>query len=178
MAETWNNILYDLKLPVSWLIPAVLISIFVGAVCQIGNRARRFRTCSGKIYLLYAIFFAYVRILIQMTIFSRAPGSRQGISYILLETWGNSAKAHAFFIENIMMFIPLGILLPVIFRKMRKMSWCVGMGFVCSCGIEFVQLMTQRGYCQLDDVVTNTLGGLIGWVIWKGFSKSKMYHRK
>ena len=33
------------------------------------------------------------------------------------------------------------------------------------------QLITQRGYCQLDDVVTNTAGTLIGWVIWKGFSK-------
>lgn len=26
-------------------------------------------------------------------------------------------------------------------------------------------IITQRGYCQLDDVVTNTAGMLIGWII-------------
>ena len=26
-------------------------------------------------------------------------------------------------------------------------------------------------YCQLDDVVTNTVGMLIGWIIWRGFHR-------
>ena len=43
-------------------------------------------------------------------------------------------------------------------------------GFLCSCGIELSQLITQRGYCQLDDVVTNTVGMLVGWGIWKMLS--------
>lgn len=46
-------------------------------------------------------------------------------------------------------------------------------GFVCSCGIELSQLITQRGYCQLDDVVTNTAGMLIGWIIWNRLNKFK-----
>lgn len=32
------------------------------------------------------------------------------------------------------------------------------------------QLITQRGYCQLDDVVTNTVGMIVGWGIWKMLS--------
>ena len=46
-----------------------------------------------------------------------------------------------------------------------------------SVGIEYTQLVTGRGYCQIDDVVTNTVGaaigffvfliGYIGWLIWK-----------
>ena len=40
-------------------------------------------------------------------------------------------------------------------------------GFLCSCGIEITQHITQRGYLQLDDVVTNTVGMFIGWAIWK-----------
>lgn len=35
---------------------------------------------------------------------------------------------------------------------------------------EASQLITQRGYCQLDDVVTNTVGMLVGWGIWKMLS--------
>ena len=29
--------------------------------------------------------------------------------------------------------------------------------------IEGMQLVTERGYCQLDDVVMNTLGGCLGY---------------
>ena len=66
---------------------------------------------------------------------------------------------------------PFGILAPMVFKRMRKMSFCVFIGFLCSCGIEISQLITQRGYCQLDDVVTNTVGMLIGWIIWRGFHR-------
>lgn len=73
-------------------------------------------------------------------------------------------------IENIIMFIPFGLLAPMVFKRMRKVRFCVFIGFLCSCGIELSQLITQRGYCQLDDVVTNTVGMLVGWGIWKMLS--------
>ena len=79
--------------------------------------------------------------------------------------------AHAYFVENIIMFIPFGILAPMVFKRMRNMRFCVLIGFLCSCGIEISQLITQRGYCQIDDVVTNTVGMLVGWGIWRGVSK-------
>lgn len=68
------------------------------------------------------------------------------------------------------MFIPFGFLAPMVFERMRKVRFCVFIGFLCSCGIELSQLITQRGYCQLDDVVTNTVGMLVGWGIWKMLS--------
>lgn len=58
-----------------------------------------------------------------------------------------------------------------VLKQMRKMHFCVLTDFLLSCGIEISQLITQRGYCQLDDVVTNTAGTLIGWTIWKGFGR-------
>ena len=111
--------------------------------------------------------------------FSRESGSRKQISLILFETWGHSVQAHAYFIENIFMFIPFGILAPVLFKRMKKMYWCVLAGFLMSCTIEISQLLTQRGYMQIDDVLTNTAGAMAGWLIWKivtlltGFLKSE-----
>lgn len=32
---------------------------------------------------------------------------------------------------------------------------------------ERLVLKIQRGFCQLDDVVTNTFGALAGWLMWK-----------
>ena len=111
-----------------------------------------------------------IEILMQTAFFSREPGSRQQIDLNLFGTWGQTAIAHAYFIENIIMFIPFGLLAPMVFERMRKVRFCVFIGFLCSCGIELSQLITQRGYCQLDDVVTNTVGMLVGWGIWKMLS--------
>ena len=119
---------------------------------------------------IWTLFLCYWLVLIQTAFFSRESGSRKQISLILFETWGHSVQAHAYFIENIIMFIPFGLLAPMVFERMRKVRFCVFIGFLCSCGIELSQLITQRGYCQLDDVVTNTVGMLVGWGIWKMLS--------
>ena len=50
-------------------------------------------------------------------LFSREAGSRKEISLVLFETWGHSFHMHAMFIENIIMFIPFGVLLPIVLNK-------------------------------------------------------------
>lgn len=113
------------------------------------------------------LFIIYMEVLLQTAFFSREAGSRKGIDLTILSTWGKTAQEHAYFIENIMMFVPLGILLPMLFKKIRKLQYCVLTGFLCSCTIEVSQLITQRGFCQLDDVITNTVGAVVGWMIWQ-----------
>ena len=125
----------------------------------------------ARIRLSCVLLIIYIEILMQTAFFSREPGSRKQIDLHLFGTWGQTAIAHAYFVENIIMFIPFGILAPMVFKRMRNMKFCVFIGFLCSCGIEISQLITQRGYCQLDDVVTNTTGVLIGWIIWRGFHR-------
>lgn len=158
------NILSDFKQPVSYLLPALLLTVAGVLVYKLCRRKARISP-AGILLLIY------IEVLIQTAFLSREPGSRKGIDFSLFETWGQTPVAHAYFIENIMMLIPFGILAPIVLKQMRKMSVCVLTGFLLSCGIEISQLITQRGYCQLDDVVTNTAGTIIGWTIWKGFGK-------
>ena len=72
---------------------------------------------------------------------------------------------HAWVLENILLFLPFGILLPVCLPG-RGHWLTVPAGILCSACIEYIQLRTGRGYCQLDDVVMNGLGALAGWLIW------------
>lgn len=167
MTEVWKTVLHDFSQPAGYLFPAIVISVLARLLWRIGKKKRKCRKYSWKQWGFQVVVLAYVLILIQTAIFSRAPGSRAGMSMRLLETWGSTAKAHAFFIENILMFVPFGILFPVVFDKLRRMWQCVLIGFICSCGIELIQLATQRGYCQLDDIVTNTVGCAVGWMVWK-----------
>ena len=45
------------------------------------------------------------------------------------------------------------------------------LGFMCSVAIESIQFYTGYGFCQLDDVVMNTLGTIIGYLLYAGLYK-------
>lgn len=159
-----KNIILDFEQPVEYIIPAVLITMVGVCIYKIYRRGK-------KLLPSCMVLIIYIEILMQTAFFSREPGSRKQIDLNLFGTWGETPVAHAYFIENIIMFIPFGVLAPMVFKQMRKMRICVLVGFLFSCGIEISQLITQRGFCQLDDVVTNTVGTLIGWMTWNGLDK-------
>lgn len=147
----------------SYLIPAIIFSgcikFAVSWLC--GKKS------TIKHRIPFAFFLAYILVIFRVAFLCREPGSRKAISLVLFETWGHTFHMHAMFVENIIMFIPFGVLLPILFRKFRSGLACVLTGFICSCSIEIVQHITQTGYLQLDDVVTNTMGTLLGWFIWR-----------
>ena len=161
----WTNIIYDFKQLVSYLLPAMVITIMGFSVYKICRKEK------AKIIPACIPLIIYIEILMQTAFFSREPGSRKQIDLNLFGTWGQTPIAHAYFIENIIMFIPFGILTPMVFKQMRRMKFCVLVGFLFSCGIEISQFITERGFCQLDDVVTNTVGTLVGWTIWNILNK-------
>ena len=72
------------------------------------------------------------------------------------------------FYMNVMVFVPLGYLLPYSFCWFRERVWTrpVGVCFLISFFTENMQLMSQRGLYDLDDMISNTLGGLTGQVLY------------
>lgn len=70
------------------------------------------------------------------------------------------------FLGNIILFIPVGILLPVVTEK-ERWYWSVPIGFGFSFLIEVVQLITLRGCFDPDDILLNTFGVIIGFEILK-----------
>ena len=61
---------------------------------------------------------------------------------------------------NVLVFIPVGLSLCLSFKKRR---WVVPLiGFCISFTIELLQLLFQRGCSDVDDVIHNTLGCLVG----------------
>lgn len=65
-------------------------------------------------------------------------------------------------IMNVVVFIPIGLLAGISFRQLSwKRSFVIG--FCLSVGIEILQFMMSRGFSEVDDVMHNTLGCLIGY---------------
>ena len=68
---------------------------------------------------------------------------------------------------NVVMFIPLGFFLPVLFRKLQKI-WksllCVALIITA---VEILQLLTLVGSCDVDDLILNLSGSVIGYGLYK-----------
>ena len=73
---------------------------------------------------------------------------------------------------NALLFVPMGYLLLLWFRRLRKNSWlAVGIfSTVVSVGTELLQEWTGLGMADWKDVLSNALGGGVGVLIVKAFA--------
>lgn len=66
---------------------------------------------------------------------------------------------------NIALFVPLGIFLPILFKRLKWWQ-VILMGFGATCIVELVQPVFGRTG-DVDDVITNTIGAVIGGAVGK-----------
>ena len=67
---------------------------------------------------------------------------------------------------NIALFMPFGFLFPLVFRKKEKFGSVVLAAFLLSCLLEAFQLIFHTGFCDIDDVLLNTTGGVLGYLFY------------
>lgn len=72
-------------------------------------------------------------------------------------------------IPNIIIFIPLGIFIPTVFKKTRKLYKMALIVFLMTFSIEFFQYFIGRS-SDIDDLIANLLGGIIGFGVFKVFN--------
>lgn len=125
-----------------------------------------------KLTLLFFIF-VYLFGVVAVTFLSREPGSREGIDLRLFSTFSSHWVGNVYPIENVIMFIPIGVLLPFLWKKFNQFIFCNLFGFLISLAIEVSQLLTKRGFFQIDDILTNTVGCVIGFGISSLFRACK-----
>ncbi len=110
----------------------------------------------------------YGAYIVELTFLTREPGSRIESNLRFLGTYGADALAQSYMVENLIMLIPLGLLLALLFKKMKRFGWCFLVSLAVTLGIEVGQFITQRGYFQVDDIWLNVLGALIGYLVGLG----------
>ncbi len=72
-------------------------------------------------------------------------------------------------ILNIILFMPMGFLVPAIWTEYRSLKKTILVGFSVSVIIEILQIFTFR-LTDIDDLITNTFGTFLGYYIGKLFS--------
>ena len=96
-------------------------------------------------------------------------GVQQAFSHIRVVKFEDITQVYM----NIMLYVPMGYLLPYVFEyfrarsRVRPVLACLVISFIT----ENMQLIFRRGLYDMDDLLANTLGGLIGQTlyIWVGY---------
>lgn len=70
------------------------------------------------------------------------------------------------YLLNILLFIPLGLLAPLFWQKMTKLTNVMGIASVFTLLIEASQLLNNRR-TDIDDVLLNILGAIVGYGFYK-----------
>ena len=70
-------------------------------------------------------------------------------------------------VGNILIFIPYGIFLPYLFKRMRSFWKTILFGLLTVVCVELLQLVTLRGSCDIDDLILNMIGVLTGYVAYR-----------
>ncbi|MFC0270572.1 VanZ family protein [Metabacillus herbersteinensis] len=125
-------------------------------------------------------FFCYLALLSYLLFFSNYRASVSGtFSYNLLpfktiagyfSTFRGGSPADQFF-GNILAFMPLGFFLPLVTRRSYSAGKILVVSALTSFGIESAQLLFLVGAFDVDDLILNTVGGLFGSFVLKGFVK-------
>lgn len=68
-------------------------------------------------------------------------------------------------ISNVVVFLPLGVLLGVVLTRLAWW-WKLGVAFLVSVALETTQYVLAIGTTDITDVITNTLGALVGLVLY------------
>ncbi|MFL6216141.1 MAG: VanZ family protein [Blastocatellia bacterium] len=167
-------LLVGLMLPL-WVATRFAISVY---------RRRRGRQTSTSRELLLASLFLYLVFLAAVTIVplpmsrSRIPRA-DDINLVpilpLLRCFqlqpSGIPESRRFCIQNllgnIVLFLPLGILLPLVFQRINSLQRVLIVAAVASCGIELTQFVSRQfgsyRYVDINDVILNTLGACLSF---------------
>ncbi|MEG2109677.1 MAG: VanZ family protein [Clostridium sp.] len=159
------------------------------------NKEKKF----GFKILVYLVLILYISILISILIFKNGDASilsgfmnnksfieklsfAQVIPFATIKEFIFDAPTYSIAIRNllgnIIIFCPLGFLLPIAFTRLSnwKKIFIVSLGI--SLLIEVIQLITGYGFFDVDDLILNVFGAMIGYFVYKLFVKNIMKNKR
>jgi len=120
--------------------------------------------------IIISLLAGYILAVLYGTLFSRTGLNSGSVNLHIFSSyiaaWNSfSLRSWQQLVFNIVLFIPLGALLPLLKKQFEKPYWTIGTGFLFSLSLELNQLLSDRGSFDLDDLLNNLAGTVIGYCI-------------
>lgn len=160
------------------LINGIPIYVYEGLVSVFGICSVVFITlCGWKRGVkktLAVLYVEYILLVYCSTVIYRSFSDVTGVDLTPFRTYTLYKSGSDFFLSeaimNVVVFFPIGFLGSYVFQSWQW--WKVlFLGVTISVSIETLQFCFQRGFCEFDDVMANSLGCLAGIGIAQCFSK-------
>ncbi len=113
----------------------------------------------------------YTMLLLQMGIFSRPFGSERGIEWIPFMKPGGYYLVILFSLANVIIFIPFGMLITKVFSKVNTWWKAALITFAFSVFVELIQFILACGKSEVEDVIMNVIGGVVGYLVMRKIRK-------
>ena len=142
------------------------------------------KTVNKKMIAARILFLVYLAVLFYLLFFSVFAGRSEVyeeyhyniIPFEEIRRYLGLSKAGGTFVRfiniegNILAFLPFGFFLPLLWEKCRRAFLTVLLTACFSFCVELLQLITRVGSFDIDDVILNTLGGAIGFLLYLLFT--------
>lgn len=157
----WND--YLLRFPDFLFLMLISVTCLGIVVLLSWKGLRRGIVLVGRLLLVEALFVIY-----SSTIIFRPVNNEKTYDFTPFWSYKAILDGQSFLLAenmmNVVIFIPIGLLIGMGFTKC---TWwkAIGVGCLFSFSIELLQFVFNRGFCEVDDVIHNTLGCAIGWLL-------------
>lgn len=120
-----------------------------------------------------AALLGYLLLLYILTVITRKSDPGYGTKMELfgfLKSGEHTGYWTIHWLENVLLFVPLGVLLPLTHqKKLSDMYNAVGSALFHATVIEALQLVYRLGICDIDDIIANAIGAALGWTVYRFF---------
>jgi len=141
-------------------------------------------------WIKFGAFIVYISVLVYFLFFADMLGRTTGATnyrynlilfkeirrFIVYSGHLGASSVFTNLIGNVVAFIPFGIFLPILTNNRLKIFRVTIFTFALTLSIELIQLMSRVGIFDVDDMILNTLGGIIGYLlffVWKSIKERK-----
>lgn len=179
------------NISITSLLCMILIGVYVFFLFVFFWNKKSEKRITGYNQVVITLLIIYVCFLLQITIFSRAEGSRSSIhnsyefhfslkkmwmilKYMIVPSYSEiyqggwfSAQQLVYDMFNVMLFIPYGILLALLQKNVfwvKRILMSVCYFFLSTLAIECAQWKLGRGYFEIRDIILNVAGGFLGCI--------------
>ena len=148
--------MYRFYLAAADLLPGILI---LAPVYWVLNKVYFHNAGKSFFYFLLSCYLSIVYVLVGIpnVTYIRPEVNLNLIPIIgMIDDWKNG-------ILNILLFVPLGMMMPVLWNSFRTQKNTLFFGFGTSLAIELLQMLTFRA-TDVNDLITNTCGTYLGFL--------------
>ena len=155
-----------------------ILWVLVRGICAVKNKGVNFKR-ELQLMLVYICIIVVVRFTfcpffkvdgrIQPLVFDRAnafPFRINWIPFVNLLDYPKKSEILLNIIGNTTMFIPLGIVWPVVFKELNTHMKVIAAGVGISLCIEILQLPFYDRVSDVDDLILNSVGFVVGYLLY------------